>query len=166
MIESEITEISPPVNYQEWLAFFSRIKNERNCEAGVFEALSKGSLEDMTPNIEEAFKNQLVETVNIILDRSAKRFVKEMNESITFNDLCQMDVLFIRLKRDVKRARFFEGLSFLSVDFRGELSASLKKQMSEFWNSTVKFLYEQSVEFSNSQLEDALYTIRRIKLFE
>ena len=166
MTESEITEISPPINYQEWLALFARVKNERNCGAGVFEALSKGSLEDLTPNIEAAFKTHLVETVNTVLDRSAKRFVKEMNESITFNDLCQMDILFIRLKRDVKRACFFEEISFLPADFRRELSDSLKKQMSEFWNSTVKFLYGQSLEFSNSQLEDALYTVRRIKLFE
>lgn len=166
MMDFAIDEIAPPTNYQEWLALFAKVRNERNCEGGVFEALSKGKLEDMTPAIEASFKEQLVETVNIILDRSAKKFVKEMNESITFNDLCQMDILFIRLKRDVKRARFFEGLSFLGADFVKELSDSLKKQMSEFWNGTLKFLYEQSIEFSNSQLEDALYTVRRIKLFD
>jgi len=129
--------IAPPEVYQDWLALFVRVKNERNCPPEVFEALSRGSLTDLTPMTEVSFKEQLLETVNKVLDRGAKRFVKDLNDSITFNDLCQVDILFIRLKKDVRKAMFFESLSFLGKDFVKELSDSLKKQMTEFWDKTV-----------------------------
>ncbi len=157
---------APPVNYQDWVNLFSKVKNEKNCDPEIFSALSRGSFPSMTERIEAPFKEQLCETVNIVLDRGVKRFIKELNESISFNDLSQVDILFIRLKKDVRRARFFESLHFLGEDFIKELTDSLKAQMSGFWNDTVSFLYEQSVEFSNSELEDALYTVKRMKLFD
>ena len=48
---------------------------------------------------------------------------------------------------------------------RSDLENSVKEQMSGFWEDTIKFLYEQSLEFSNSELEDVLFLVKRIRLF-
>ena len=70
------------------------------------------------------------------------------------------------LVREQERSLFFENLFFLPKNFRKELSESVKTQIQKFWDDTVRFLYEQSLEFSNSELEDVLFLINRIHLFK
>ncbi len=107
----------------------------------------------------------LLSLVLLPLSKNIKRFVKKLNECITFNELSELDLLFNRLKKDTHRALFFNKLDFLPLNFRKELSTSVEKQMNEFWDGTIRFLEQQSIEFSNSELEDALFLINRIKLF-
>ncbi len=161
---AERTEIKTPYTYQEWLDCFELMKSNSADSTGVFDAVVSGSFAG-TETTKSALQKQIVETVNAILDKSAKRFIKELNESIAFNDLTQVDLLFRRLKKDVHKSLFFENLFFLPKKFREELSDSVKTQMKGFWGDTVKFLYEQSLEFSNSELEDVLFLINRIHLF-
>lgn len=161
---AERTEIKAPNTYQEWLDCFELMKSNSADGNGVFDAVVSGSFTG-TETTKSALQKQIVETVNAILDKSAKRFIKELNESIAFNDLTQIDLLFRRLKKDVHKSLFFENLFFLPKKFREELSDSVKTQMKNFWSDTVKFLYEQSLEFSNSELEDVLFLINRIHLF-
>lgn len=68
-------------------------------------------------------------------------------------------------KKDVSKSLFFKKLTFLPESFRLELEESVKEQMSNFWEATTKFLHNQSLEFSNSDLEDLLFLVNRIKLF-
>lgn len=164
-ILAERTELKAPTTYQEWLDCFEIMKHNPVSGNGVFEAVASGSFTG-TEVTKGAMQKQIVETVNAILDKSAKRFIKELNESISFNDLSQLDVLFRRLKRDIEKSLFFENLFFLPKTFRKELSESVKTQMQKFWDDTVKFLYDQSMEFSNSELEDVLFLINRIHLFK
>ncbi|MCH5191709.1 MAG: hypothetical protein J1F23_06040 [Oscillospiraceae bacterium] len=164
-IVTERTETKAPTTYQEWLDCFETMKHNPVSGNGVFDAVASGSFTGTEITI-GAMQNQVVETVNAILDKSVKRFIKELNESISFNDLSQIDVLFRHLKRDIEKSLFFENLFFLPKTFRTELSQSVKTQMQKFWNDTVKFLYEQSLEFSNSELEDVLFLINRIHLFK
>ena len=161
---AERTEIKAPNTYQEWLDCFELMKSNSADGNGVFDAVVSGSFAG-TETTKSALQKQIVETVNAILDKSAKRFIKELNESIAFNDLTQIDLLFRRLKKDVHKSLFFENLFSLPKKFREELSDSVKTQMKNFWNDTVKFLHEQSLEFSNSELEDVLFLINRIHLF-
>ncbi|MBQ4066951.1 MAG: hypothetical protein IJD22_04825 [Clostridia bacterium] len=166
MISEKEKAVAPPVSYGEWLSLLAIVKNERRCEPEIFAALSRGSLDVSVETVVVPLKEQIVETVNVMLDRAAKRFIKDLNEAIAFNELCHVDLMFLRLKKEIGKALFFENLGFLGAEFVSELSDSVKKQMSDFWSSTVKFLYDQSVEFSNSELEDALFTVKRIKLFD
>ena len=161
---TEQTELKAPITYQEWLDCFEAMKHSPVRDHAVFEAVAAGSFAG-TEATNVAMQKQVVETVNAILDKSAKRFIKGLNESISFNDLSQIDILFRRLKHDVEKSLFFENLFFLSETFRMELSESVKTQMKKFWDDTVKFLYEQSMEFCNSELEDVLFLINRIHLF-
>ena len=161
----ERTSVKAPATYQEWLDCFVVLKGTNVYSTGVYDALVAGSFTG-TDVTKTALQRQIVDSINAMLDNSAKRFIRNMNDSITFNELSQIELLFNRLKKDVKVALFFESLEFLPTEFRNELSSSVRKQMSDFWNDTVHFLYEQSLEYSNSDLEDALFLIKRIKLFE
>ncbi len=107
----------------------------------------------------------MVDTINVVLNRSIKRFVRELNECIAFNELEQAEFLFKRFKKDINKTLFFMQLSFLSGEFKTELYSSISVQMTGFWDDTVGFLKQQAMEYSNSDLEDAIYLIRRIKLF-
>lgn len=163
-ITAERVAIEAPSTYQDWLVCFDMIKNESGANNEVFDAACMGSFvgSDITKN---ALQKQIIETVNVFLDRSVKRFIRNLNEYITFNELSQTELLFKRLKKDTAKSLFFTRLTFLPKDFRSELEDSVKKQMSKFWKDTVKFLYNQSLESSNLELEDALFLVKRIKLF-
>jgi hypothetical protein len=164
-IAAERSEITAPTTYQEWLHCFSLMKNGSGPGNEIYEAVIAGSFAG-TDRTKSALQQQIVDTVNAILDKRAKRFVKELNDSIAFNELAQVELLFRRLRKEIHRALFFRDLFFLSKGFRTELADSVMKQMNDFWNDTVDFLYEQSLEFSNSELEDVLFLIKRIKLFQ
>lgn len=161
----EKTSIKAPATYQEWLDCLDVLKGTNVHGTGVYDALVSGSFVG-TEVTKAALQKQIVDAINIMLDNSAKRFIKNMNESIVFNELGQIELLFNRLKKDVKVSLFFESLDFLPKEYRDELSDSVRQQMLNLWNETTSFLYGQSLEYSNSDLEDALFLIRRKKLFE
>ena len=131
---------------------------------GDFEVLSLGSFSG-TGAMQAALERQMVDTINAVLNKSVKRFVRDLNECIAFNELSRVDVLFKRLKKDVNKTLFFLNLPFLSSEFKDELYASITGQMTRFWDDTVGFLRQQAMDYSNSDLEDALFLIRRIRLF-
>lgn len=154
----------PPSTYQEWLDCFERMKEAPLSGSEDLEVLSRGTFSG-TGTMQAAFERQLVDTVNAVLNKSTKRFVRDLNDCIAFNELGQVDVLFKRLKKDIRRAAFFVDLSFLSNSFKAELYRSVTEQMTMFWDNTIAFLRQQANDPSNSDLEDALFLIRRIKLF-
>ena len=162
---AERTQVKAPTNYPQWLECLEAMKSGPVSGNDAFEAAATGSFAGTEVTL-AALQKQLVETVNTLLDKSAKRFLRRINEAICFNDLSQMDVLFRHLKRDVHQTLFFEGLSFLPEPFRAELAQSVREQMQKFWDDTVKFLRDQTLENPNSQLEDVLFLIKRIHLFE
>lgn len=153
-----------PSTYQDWLDCFARMKEMPLSANGEFAVLANGSFSG-TQAMRAALERQMVETVNAVLNRSVKRFVRDLNERLAFHELSQMDLLFQRFKRDVERILFFQKLSFLPEEFREELYGSIVGQMTGFWNDTVAFLRRQAMESADSDLEDALYLIRRIRLF-
>lgn len=161
----EQTDIKAPATYQEWLDCLNILEKTSALNIGIYEALCSGTFSGTEVTI-AALQKKIVNVINNILDNSVKRFTRNLNDSITFNELSQIELLFNRLKKDVKVTLFFENLAFLPKEFRNELSNSIKKQMLDFWNNTTLLLYEQSLEYSNSDLEDALFLIKRIKLFE
>lgn len=153
-----------PSTYQDWLDCFARMRELPLSGNGDFEVLALGSFSG-TGAMQAALERQMVDTINAVLNKSVKRFVRNLNECIAFNELAQVDVLFKRLKKDVNKTLFFLNLSFLSGEFKDELYASITSQMTGFWDDTVGFLRQQAMDYSNSDLEDALFLIRRIRLF-
>jgi hypothetical protein len=161
---TEDTGHSAPYTYQQWLDCFMLMKQQPLSSAEPYEAAASGSFSG-TPAMQAALQQQMVDTINVVLNRSIKRFVRELNECITFNELDRAEFLFKRLKKDIHKTLFFMQLSFLSADFKTELYSSISVQMNGFWDDTIGFLRKQAVEYENSDLEDAIYLVRRIKLF-
>ena len=111
------------------------------------------------------FHQKLADTINEMLNKRISKFSKDLNMLISFNELSDIVPLFIRLRNDVEFCLFFMKFDFLDKGIKGELEQSVKAQMEKFWNDTVAFLQRQTMEFSNSDLEDSLFLIRRLKLF-
>lgn len=153
-----------PSTYQNWLDCFERMKEVPLSGNGDFDVLALGSFAG-TGAMQTALERQMVDTINSVLNKSTKRFIRDLNECIAFNELAQVDVLFKRLKKDIHKTTFFLELSFLPSDFKNELYQSITDQMTDFWDDTIRFLRQQAMDYSNSDLEDALFLIRRIRLF-
>ncbi len=153
-----------PSTYQDWLDCFERMKEVPLSGNGDFDVLALGSFAG-TGAMQAALERQMVDTINAVLNKSTKRFIRDLNECIAFNELAQVDVLFKRLKKDIHKTTFFLELSFLTSDFKNELYHSITDQMTGFWEDTIRFLRQQAMDYSNSDLEDALFLIRRIRLF-
>lgn len=153
-----------PSTYQDWLDCFERMKKAPLSGNGDFDVLALGSFAG-TGTMQAALERQMIDTINTVLNKSMKRFIRDLNECIAFNELAQVDVLFKRLKKDIHTTTFFLELPFLTSDFKNELYQSITDQMTAFWDDTIRFLRQQAMDYSNSDLEDALFLIRRIRLF-
>lgn len=165
MIEfQERAAAAAPTTYQDWLDCFARMKEVPLAGNSELAVLARGSFTG-TSTMQAALERQMADAINTVLNKSVKRFVRELNECIAFNELAQIDVLFKRLKKDINKTTFFLDLSFLSNEFKKELYQSITDQMTSFWNDTIRFLRQQAMEYSNSDLEDTLFLIRRIRLF-
>ncbi len=153
-----------PTTYQEWLICLERMKRGTAADGEAFEEAKRGAFvgSELTKN---ALQRQMVETVNAVLNKSVKRFARGLNESIAFGELAGTSLLFKRLKADIHKSLFFTELTFLPEEFRGELERSVKEQMNGFWEETVAFLRNQRLDFSNEDLEDLLFAVKRIRLF-
>ena len=55
--------------------------------------------------------------------------------------------------------------STLDDEFKRDLESSIKTQTEQFWSETIVFLKKQTLEHKNSDLEDSLFQINRLKLF-
>lgn len=153
-----------PSTYQDWLDCFARMKEAPLSTEDDFALLARGSFTG-TGAMQAALERQMVEAINAFLNKSVKRFVRELNECIAFQELAQAEVLFKRLKKNIRKTTFFLELSFLPGDFKEELYQSITEQMLGFWNDTIRFLRQQAMDYANSDLEDVLFLIGRIRLF-
>jgi hypothetical protein len=68
-------------------------------------------------------------------------------------------------KRDISNCLFFNNLEFLRDEVRQELHQDIKNKMTDYWQDVILFLHQQTAEVNNDDLEDAIYLIKRIKLF-
>lgn len=158
-------ELSPPASYQEWLHCLEVFSKSSATRSEICAVLRQGTFSG-SPDITKSLCEQIVKAINEYLDYNVKRFARNLNESIAFNEFLRLDLLFRRLKKDINAVMFFESLGFLPEAFREELKSSVKNQMSAYWKQTVLFLHNQALDFPDMQLEDALFLINRIKLFD
>lgn len=164
IISSEMPTISPPVTYQQWLDCFQLMREQPLSSVGIYEAAAAGTFTG-TRAIQAALERQMVDTINAVLNRSEKRFLRELNECLSFHELERAEFLFKRLKKDVHQTLFFMQLSFLSDGFKEKLYSSIKTQLDCFWNDTIASLRKRAMDHPNSALEDTIFLIRRIRLF-
>lgn len=152
-----------PGNYQEWITFLRRLQEEELMPDAMREAAQGTLLGDSS--VIQRFQVELVETVNVVLKRNARRFLKNLNEALECNDIESIYFLFQRFKGQVETCLFFREITFLQRGFQRELEYQVKNQMEEFLEETVKQLTKMQEESQSIELEDMLYAIRKMKGF-
>ena len=163
MIElKEKSAVAAPTTYQDWLTYFEELKEAPFAESYDPKRFSQGTF-DGNGTLLAAFEGQMITTINVMLQKSTKRFTRALNECLTFQELYRVDGLFKRLKKDIQRTTFFVNLPFLPEPFKAELYVSISEQMTAFWMDTVSQLRHMALDNPNPDLEDALFFIERIK---
>lgn len=157
--------VAAPSAYQDWLILFEFLKTKAALEADALELLSQGTFTG-SRQMMTAFHNQLTDTINEMLNKRIKVFIKELNLLIELNELADIVPLFRQLRNELQRCLFFKRLWFLDEEVRTALTASVEGQVIEFWSNTVRFLQKQNLEYHHAELEDALFLINRIRLFD
>ncbi len=155
---------NPPTSYEEWLDCFDLLKTCSFLDKEVFEIISRGSFV-IKGYIAFQFKQKLVDTINEMLNMRIKQFLKELNMYLSLNDLSDIAPLFIKFRNEVRKCLFFLDLDFLDDKFKRDLESSIRTQTEQFWIDTIVFLKKQTLEHTNSDLEDSLFQINRLKLF-
>jgi hypothetical protein len=163
VLEGEL--IAPPTTYDEWLSCFEFLKSSPSVDNSVVMTIAKGSFVINRGYIAVQFHQKLADTINEMLNKRIARFLKDLNMLISFNELSDIVPLFVRLRNEIEKCLFFTELEFLDKGIKQDLEQSIKTQMEKFWNDTVTFLQKQTLEFTNSDLEDSLFLISRIRLF-
>ena len=158
-------KLTPPNTYEEWLKYFELLKSSSFVDEAVVMTITKGTFVDKG-YIATQFNQQLVETINQALNKRISRFLKDLDLLISLNELSGMVPLFTKFRSEIRKCLFFTKLEFLDSSINEEIEQSVKNQMEQLWNDTVSFLQKQSLECSNTDLEDSLFLIRRIRLFE
>lgn len=158
----EINKI--PKTYGDWIDCFYILCHKKVSKREL-EFLHKGeciAFDEMS----EFFEKNLIQTINTMIKRSIKIFNKELELYLMYNEYDNIHHLFIELANSFKVTLFFRNFDFLSQNFRLELQNSIIEETTKFWNLVIKNMYKQCVENNNLCLEDELYMIKRIKLFD
>ena len=162
VLEREL--VAPPTTYDEWLSCFDFLKSSPSVNNSVAMTIAKGSFVNRG-YIAVQFHQKLADTISEMLNKRIARFLKDLNMLISLNELSDIVPLFVKLRNDVERCLFFKELDFLDKGIKRDLEQSIKTEIGKFWNDTMTFLQKQTLEYSNSDLEDSLFLIRRIRLF-
>lgn len=156
--------VAPPVTYQQWLDCLSLLRGTLPSSSGVCEAMARGSFSG-SPVALAALEKQIAESIQESLNRTSRRFIREVNSCLEFHDLLQLEYLFRRFRTEVLQLQFFRELAFLPEQYRTTLSDSIVREVSAYWDRLLRTLRQQTLEYSDPDLEDAVYRIGRIKPF-
>ena len=151
-----------PASYADWLRCFEILQN-RIPDEEELGLLQKGSCADFD-SAGVFFQEQLVRTVNLMVNRYVAAFNRELEQCGVFNDYDNFAKPFAVLAKRLQGGLFFAELSFLPEDFRCELAASLAREGERLWKTAVQAAYRQCCD-GNPFLEDQLLLIRRIRPF-
>jgi len=157
--------LTPPATYEQWLRCFDLLRLSTSVDSSVAMTIANGSLAGKGYIIEK-FHQKLADTITEMLNKRFAWFVKDLNMLLNFNELLDIAPLFVKLRNQLEICLVLTRLSFLEADIQASLALSVRTQAQKFWGETVGFLQRQSVEVDSSDLNDSLFLIRRINLFE
>lgn len=153
-----------PENYQEWAAYLKRLE----ANEGVFLSageIESGSLKDGADAMQK-LERRIVETVNRMMNRSVKRFTKQINEALEWGEADSLLFYARRFKGQIGSCLFFRHMRFLPGEFRDELLEQACAQTFEVFGKIIKELRRIQEESQNDELDDVLYGLGRLRIFE
>ena len=154
---NQFIQITKPKYYQEWLVVFDNLK-QNGVNDEIYNLCVSGTLEDRKFSIDK-FKNELVETINIVLNKTINRFIQTSNLMFELNDIWGIKRKLIELKKNLKQVMFFKQLTFLENKFIEELSNSYLDNIHKFYNMFLDKVKEQIVD--NENLYELYYVLKK-----
>ena len=158
------TEFPAPRTYQQWLDCLSALSGTAADRSSVCAAMAQGSFAG-SPAALVGLQEQMLLSIRNTLTRVTKRFLRELNDSLSFHDFTRTEALCRRLRRDIQSVLFFTELEFLPKSYRDQLLDSITAEMTAFWDRLCRSLRQQAMEYPDPELEDTVFLISRIKLF-
>ena len=126
MIELAALLKQPPHTYQDWLDCLEYMEKSSVGEE-FFDMLTLGSLQ-CSEQMLLRFREHIVVSLNRMIDHRTKRFIRELNRFLEFNDAAGVVALFRKYKKDMEQCMFFKKIAFVQDTFREELSISVEKR--------------------------------------
>lgn len=154
---------SPPQTYQEWLDCFAQMKHSNISDEHI-DLICQGTLKG-DEQTSQRFRLHIVNLMNDMIDGRTKKFIKQLNLLLEFNELPGVTELFKKFRKDIKQCLFFSRIEWLPMEFRQDLFQSVEIQTSDFLKKVTDYLRNQAFETNNCDMEDTLYQIKRIKFF-
>lgn len=152
-----------PSNYQEWIDCLKQMQKSGRLPFDM-SMLERGRMACDGGTLGR-FETHLTETVNIMLNREIGRFIRNLNEVLEFGEFDSLPFLVRRFQGQIQSCLFFQNIGFLPVSFREELGTETRRQVMRVWEGLIQRLLQIQEETKDPELEDALYGIRRVKLF-
>lgn len=157
------TNYKIPDTYGDWLTCFESLKKGTRVEYEYFTHIHKGKVpSDLT--LQKIFEQQLIDTINVMLNNRIKKFNKELNFLLSFNETLEVVRLFYRLNQSFSDCLFFHELTPLNTSFKVELHQSIETEVKRFWQFTLNQLHKESVQVGNHELEAIVFEVKKIKL--
>jgi hypothetical protein len=152
-----------PVTYSDWLNCFEQLKTGTRIEFEFFTHLYQGRVPcDLT--MQKSFEEQLIATINIMLNNRIRKFNKELNFLLNCNETYEVFLTFERLNKSFDECLFFNELRNLNKTFMSELHQSIEKEIYRFWDLAVIQLHKQSIQVGNLELEAIMLEVKKIRL--
>lgn len=149
-----------PASYQEWMNCFQDMEinpvnkeDIRLIESGIMPA---GGY------IEDKFQQRVVQTVDRMLKRYVKRFHYSLKEAMEIGDFESIPFLCQRLRKEMEYCCFFQHIVFLEKTFVSKLQQELDEQIYIFWGKVLREMERIYKEAFHADLEDVIYTLKRI----
>ena len=154
---------APPQTYAAWLLCFEEL-GTRPLKAEEWAYIGQGICTDATsvPFLQE----RIVEVVNAMLKRITHTFERDVQQYIEEEGCEELYRLFASLAMKLQEALFFESMTVLPSVYRQELAASVRNECRSYWSAWLRSLQNSCMESGDYRLEDQLFMIRRIPLFD
>lgn len=154
-------EVKIPATYQEWLEYMKKLEAMPVYEEDIL-LLEQGSL---PPGgfVADKFQAHVVETVDVMLKRYVRKFNRLVNESMELGTVGDVQILCLRLRREMGNCFFFKHIRFLEKEFARELEKELNLQITLFWKRELREIIRLNEQAYYPELEDLIYSMRRMQ---
>lgn len=149
-----------PKTYQQWLECFDNLSKKAVADSYIC-SLKEGTC----PGIEcvmSPFLERAQDTVNRMLNRSARNCTRLINESLEEGDFSNIETILYRNYKEMMRCRFYLNIGFLPKKFVYELDQNTVSEINRYWEELKKLFEDLADETGDPNVYDILYYINRL----
>lgn len=149
-----------PRSYEEWMACLTYLSQNPVSDEFISK-LKQGTC----PGIEQVmpqFLERIQDTVNQMVRRCTRNCTKRLNEALEEGDFSNLEAVFYRSCKEMKRCRFFLHICFIPNTFVQKLDECTVSEMHRYFAWIKKSLEELADDSGNSDMYDVLYYLNRL----